>query len=261
MSRSSSFHILLIIFFALSLASCVSQKRITYFQQADPSSPTVVKVQEPEDHQTQPGDILYVRVQSMDPKAAAFINGPETMTNNASIQYNEQTLYFTGYEVSPSGLISLPVLDSLHVQGLTTNQVAQMISDSLHGFIEGPVVTVKLSNFRVAVFGEVQSPGSFMFYSSRVTIFQALAQARPGDFANLKSAVITRQTAPGEVTIQRIDLTGSDIVSSQYYYLQPNDQIYLEPLPVKRFGFKEFPYSLLLSVVSTAILVFTLFNK
>jgi polysaccharide biosynthesis/export protein len=250
---------ILIVLFCLS--ACVPQKKITYFQQPDPLNQTVVKVQEPAEHQTQPGDILYVRVQSIDPKASAFLNGPETQTTNGNALYTEQSLYFTGYEVGQNGMISLPLLDSLHVQGFTIDQVAQLITDSLHGYIDGPVVTVKLSNFRVAVFGEVQNPGSFTFFSSRVTIFQALAQSRPGDFANLKSAVITRQTAPGEVTIQRVDLTGSDIVASQYYYLQPNDQIYLEPLPVKRFGFKDFPYALLLGVVNTAIIIFSVFKN
>jgi polysaccharide biosynthesis/export protein len=250
---------ILIVLFCLS--ACVSQKRITYFQQIDPTDPTVIKVQEPSEHKAQPGDILYIHVQSIDPKAAAFINGPETQVDNSNVLYSEQGIYFTGYEVDEDGMISLPVLDSMHVQGLTIDQVAQLITDSLHGYIDSPVVTVKLSNFRVAVFGEVQNPGSFTFFSSRVTIFQALAQSRPGDFANLKSAVITRQTAPGEVTIQRVDLTGSDIVASQYYYLQPNDQIYLEPLPAKRFGFKDFPYALLLSVVNTAIIIFSVFKK
>lgn len=254
-------HAYIIILLLFCLPACVSQRKVTYFQQTDPLNQKVVKVQEPAEHKTQPGDILYVRVQSVDPKAAAFINSPETQNGNSNLNYNKEMLYFTGYEVGQNGMISLPVLDSLHVLGLTINQVTKLISDSLSGYIEGPVVTVKLSNFQVAVFGEVQNPGSFTYYNSRVTIFQALAQARPGDFANLKNAVITRQTAPGEVTIQRFDLTGSDIVASPYYFVQPNDQIYLEPLPVKRFGFKEFPYALLLSVVNTAVIIFTFFTK
>lgn len=258
MTRHPLFTALLLLIIACVSASCVSHKRSTYFQQLPSEGPLVVKVQEPDEHKVQPGDILYVRVQSIDPRAAAFINGPETQNTNGSMQFNEQMLYFTGYEVSEAGRISLPLLDSLQVQGLTAAMAARMITDSLHGYIDGPIVTVKLSNFRVAVFGEVQAPGSFTFFNSRVTIFQALAQARPGDFANLKSAVITRQSGPGEVTVQRIDLTGADIITSPYYYLQPNDQIYIEPLPVKKFGFKEFPYSLLLSVINTAILVFTL---
>lgn len=243
---------------ALLMAGCVPQKKILLYQGVDGS--TVAKTQTPPQYHVQCGDVLYIDVKSVDDKATSFINGPITAQTASQQMLSEQTLYFKGYEVGSNGAIQLPFIDSICVAGLTMGEIAKLLVDSLSGYIFDPVVSVKLSNFRVAVNGEVSTPGSFAFYSPTVTIFDVLALARPTDFANRKEVVITRKTGSDSLLVDRIDLTNKDVLSSPYYYMQPGDQLYFEPLKAKQYGFTNFPYSLVLSIISTSLVVYTLFK-
>ncbi|MDX9931198.1 MAG: polysaccharide biosynthesis/export family protein [Bacteroidales bacterium] len=249
---------LFLILAALLMAGCVPQKKILLYQGVDGS--TVAKTQTPPQYHVQRGDVLYIDVKSVDDKATSFINGPITAQTASQQMLSEQTLYFKGYEVGSNGAIQLPFIDSIGVAGLTMGEIAKLLVDSLSGYIFDPVVSVKLSNFRVAVNGEVSTPGSFAFYSPTVTIFDVLALARPTDFANRKEVVITRKTGSDSLLVDRIDLTNKEVLSSPYYYMQPGDQLYFEPLKAKQYGFTNFPYSLVLSIISTSLVVYTLFK-
>jgi polysaccharide export outer membrane protein len=141
-------------------------------------------------------------------------------------------------------------MDSLLVLGKTISEVKNLISEKLKEFVEDAVVNIRLISFKVCVFGEVLHSGTFSFYNTKVTIFDAVAAACPNDFANKKNVLITRLLPNGDLKIERIDLTKHDIVKSDYYYLKPHDQIYFEPRRIKQWGFSNAPYSLILSAAS-----------
>jgi polysaccharide export outer membrane protein len=77
------------------------------------------------------------------------------------------------------------------------------------------------------------------------------------NFAKNEEVKIVRQTDNGS-EIVTVDLGSADILSSPYYYLKPNDIVYVEPLKMKQWGFTAFPYSTVLSVVSVALTTVTL---
>ena len=79
------------------------------------------------------------------------------------------------------------------------------------------------------------------------------------DFADRKEVVIIRQTKTGSETIT-VDLERASILSSDYYYLKPNDMIYVKPLKIKQYGFATFPYALIFSTISTALLLINFFK-
>ncbi len=254
----NKYRLLFLISTALLMAGCVPQKKILLYQGVDGS--TVEKTQTPPQYHVQRGDVLYIDVKSVDEKATSFINGPATAQTANQQMLSEQTLYFKGYEVGSNGAIQIPFIDSIGVAGMTMGEIASLLVDSLSSYIFDPVVSVKLSNFRVSVNGEVSTPGSFAFYSPTVTIFDVLALARPTDFANRKEVVITRKTGSDSLLVDRIDLTNKEILNSPYYYMQPGDQLYFEPLKAKQYGFTNFPYSLVLSIISTSLVIYTLFK-
>jgi polysaccharide export outer membrane protein len=241
----------------LILASgCGSRKKTILFRNMVKDT---VNVLSPPEYLVQMGDVLYLRVQSMDEKASAFITGdPSIPSSNTGYQISEQSLYYNGYEVGPNGTIHLPYIDSLFVIGMTTDQIADMVTDSLAPFIKETLISVKLGSFRVCVLGEVQTPGTYLFYHRHVSIFDVIALAKPTEFYNATNVVITRQIKDKRIQIERIDLTSPQILSSPFYYLQPNDQIYIEPLKVKKYGFSTFPYALLLSTISTIMLIYSI---
>lgn len=115
-------------------------------------------------------------------------------------------------------------------------------------------------SFKITMLGEVKVPGNYPIYQDRVNIFEAIARA--GDltnFANRNRVVLIRNNEKGAL-LHRIDLTKDDILSSDYFFLQPNDIVYVEPLRGKQFAFADFPYAILLSTISTTILIMQYFK-
>ncbi len=248
----------LILFFFVqifSFTSCVNSKQIKYFQATNQDT-TTIKTNESE-YTIQPLDLLYIKVNSLNEKTRQFFDPRDK--DNGGLE-NEQSLYLKGFEVGINGYLKLPYIDSLLVLGKTLSEVKNLISEKLKEYIDDAVVNIRLISFKVCVFGEVQNPGTLSFYNTRVTIFDAVAAAKPTNFANLKNVIITRLHSNGELKIERIDLTKQDITKSDYYYLKPHDQIYFEPLKVKQYGFTNAPYSLIISAVSLAIIIFTNFK-
>jgi polysaccharide biosynthesis/export protein len=240
------------------LSGCVSRKKTILFQKI--YDDTLISVHPKPTYHVQNGDVLYIKVQSLDENAAAFINGSSSFQANSMRELSEQNLYYLGYEVKPGGIITLPYLDSLYVGGMTTDEIASLLTDSLVHYVKDPFISVRLAGFRVCVFGEVENSGTFLLYHSHVSIFDVLALAKPTEYYNATNVVIARQGVNNTVEIQRVDLTSSKILASPFYYMKPNDQIYFEPLKVKKYGFSTFPYSLLLSTVSTVLLIYSIFK-
>lgn len=233
-----------------SFTSCVNSKQIKYFQTTNQDS-TTIKTNETE-YTIQPLDLLYIKVNSLNEKTRQFFDPRDGITGGNE---NELSLYLKGFEVGINGYLKLPYIDSLLVLGKTLSEVKNMVSEKLKEYIDDAVVNIRLINFKVCVFGEVQNGGTLPFYNARVTIFDAVAAAKPTNFANLKNVVITRLLPNGELKIERIDLTKQDITKSDYYYLKPHDQIYFEPLKVKQYGFADAPYGLIVSIMSLTVII------
>ena len=124
-------------------------------------------------------------------------------------------------------------------------------------------VSVKLTGLRYTATGEVGGPGTQTLYQERVNIFEALANVGDvTDFGDRKDVMIIRQYPQGQ-QIHRIDLTDINVMQSPYYYIQPNDLIYVKPLKVKSLGAgtnaRENLSTVLavISLVSTSVLLFT----
>jgi polysaccharide export outer membrane protein len=111
-----------------------------------------------------------------------------------------------------------------------------MIREKLKDYIkdEVPVVSVRMSNYKISVLGEVASPGVFIISNEKVNIFEALALAKDLTIYGKRDAVkLIRENDKGEKEIVRLDLNDARIISSPYYYLQQNDIIYVEPNKAK----------------------------
>ena len=99
---------------------------------------------------------------------------------------------------------------------------------------ENPVVTVRMSNYKISVLGEVTRPGMFTISNEKVNIFEALALAGDLTVYGVRDRVkLIRENAKGRKEIYTLNLNDADIVSSPFYYLRQNDILYVEPNKVK----------------------------
>jgi len=97
-------------------------------------------------------------------------------------------------------------------------------------YVKNPIVNVKFSNFKVTVFGEVAKPATYIMPTEKVTLFDALSQA--GDltiYGKRENVTVIRDTLDNKKNMVHLNLNSKNIISSPYFYLQPNDVVYVEP--------------------------------
>jgi polysaccharide biosynthesis/export protein len=249
------------LFVALLLASCVPQKKIKYLQRQQEKDTTLVSVAKRNaDYKIQSNDNLYVRVYALDEKAYLFFN-KQSGASSYNDYANDASIYLNSYSVNSNGEIDFPIVGKVNVKGLTVSEVKNVLQQLISEYLKETTVVVKMVNFRVTVLGEVARPSEFTIYKDELNIFEALSQA--GDmteFANRNQVAVIRQS-DGKSQVHYIDLTSDKVLGSPYYFLQPNDIVYVSPLGYKRWGLgSTFPWAIILASVSTTLLLINYFK-
>jgi polysaccharide export outer membrane protein len=246
---------------AIMAVGCVPQKKIKYFQSmAGKENINQFEFAPRPDYKVKVGDNLYIKVQSLDEKTYKFFNYDDA-NRYGSTAYTEASIYLSSYTVNDSGYIQFPFVGKIQVEGLTVEQIKSKLQDIIDQYLKETTVVVKLVNFKITILGEVKNPGTYLIYQDRINMFEALSKA--GDltvFSNKNKVVLVRQTQKG-AELHRISLTHKDFLESPYFYLLPNDIIYVEPLRGKQFAFADFPYTLLFSTITTTLLILNYFKK
>lgn len=249
---------LIALFGILLLSSCVPMKKITYLQdQADKKEEKqIFSNTKGIDYKVQTGDNLYIKVNSLDDKTNTFQKGDEY--NN---YYTESAIYLNSYTVNDSGYVEFPLIGKVPVKNLTVEEVRESLQLRVNEYVKNTIVIVKLANFRVSMFGEFKSPGKYVIYQDNINIFEAIAMAGDmTDFAKKSHVLLIRQTDTGSKTY-RLNLNDNNILESDLYYLMPNDLIYAEAVKGKQFAFKEFPYLLIFTMLTTTLLTIEFFRN
>lgn len=241
------------------LTSCVSQKKILYFQNEtmlNDSTFTSIEYENERhfDYKVQPGDILYIKIASLDERFAAYFN---TTNNNVGgsggNSSGNASLYLNGYNIDAEGYIDLPIIGKVQVKDKTIAEIQETVQLLMNEYLKETVVYVKLGVFNLTILGEVAKPGQYQVYQSDINIFQAMALAgNATDYANKSNIKIIHQTPKGS-QIVRININDADVLSSPHYYLKPNDIIYVEPMKIKQYGFTTIPYGTVFSAISLLI--------
>ena len=211
---------------------CVSPKQIVYFQPGS-STGDAMAMAEPYIPVIKPGDVLSIQVSSLNPEAASFFNPYTTAAAGSRVQTltsNAVLPEMSGYLVSPTGEIELPLIGAVKVGGLTGAQTSAQIRTKLKTYLKEPTVNVRNQNFRISVMGEVMRPSLFTIPNEQISLLEALSLA--GDvtiYGRRDNVLIVRETPAGQKQFARIDLTRRDLFRSPYFYLHPNDVVYVEP--------------------------------
>ncbi len=219
----------------LSMSSCVSTKKIVYFQGSDSLYAEAQKVLQQYEMRVKPADNLLVKVTCDNPEllkifAQDVMMGTAGYTNNITQQGTTVNNVY-GYTVNTEGNLTLPMLGDVHVDGLTVGECAEVIEEKIKAanLITDPEVTVRLMNARVAVLGAVRKPGVVSLQSERNSIIDILASAGDVDDNGLRQNIKLFREVNGQRAMYTIDLTKADVFTSPAFYVQQNDMIYVEP--------------------------------
>lgn len=253
---------MLLVLSVIMFASCVPQKKMLYLKEAQMASENVSKEylnDRTVTYKLQPGDNLYIRaINTIDERASAAISGESgtqrTYTSDAGI-------YLQSYNIDEDGYIELPLVGRVEVKNLTVEEAKNKLQAELDKYVNQTMLIVKLSNYNLTVLGEVSRPGMYKVYQAQINLFEAVSLAgNMTSFAKRDQVRIIRQTDNGS-EIVTVDMGSADILSSPYYYLKPNDIVYVEPLKIKQWGFTTFPYSTVLSLVTLGVTLYNIFKK
>ena len=203
----------------LMLSSCASKKDIWYIQDGGQNNTTQINYQQTT---IQPNDILKIDVETLVPEAAEPYNKVGSIN-----QISLLVLQLDGYLVSKEGLVNFPVLGEIAVSNLTMNEAEVKIRNLLveGGHLNDPTVRVRVVNAKVTVLGEVNNPGTYNFSEPNITLLQALGYAGDLTINGKRNDVIITRDIDGVRTITHLDLTNTDFMSSEYFYIKPNDTI------------------------------------
>lgn len=221
-------NIALLMLTATLFSSCFMSQKVAYFEgAADSTRIASLAGVEPV---IQKDDILSISVSSLSNEATVIFNAPNLpiTPNNMPAISQPQT---AGYLVNQDGDIKFPVLGSIHVAGLTPQELEKRITDQLieKQLLYDPVVSSRFLNFRVTVLGEVNKPGVIYASGEQINILEALGQAGDLTIYGLRDNVLLIRQEGDHKIMKRINLNSSEVLSSPYYFLKSNDIIYVEP--------------------------------
>lgn len=239
---------LLILLASILLSSCLSSKKVVYFQDAKPKEGEI-KVDSKSDSsrsinntvRIQPFDVLDIRVKINNPKQGLdnpFLSNAGSAGSGFSGQNTNgiPTAYYSGFLVDAEGNVYLPLLGNVNLKNLTLEEARELIISKSKEFLHDPYVEIKFLTFKVTIMGEVQRPGIINIPNEKANILDALSLAGDlSDFANSKRIKIIRGELDKNPDVYLIDLTSISTLKSAGYNLKPNDLVYVEPLPRKFF--------------------------
>ena len=259
---------------ALCLTSCVSTKKIQYFQGSDQMFEQAQAILQTYEMHLKPADQILIKVTCDNPELLEVFNLDVTLgagsRNGGNLSYGTTgsmgSVY--GYTIDNKGDVRLPVLGVVRVGGMTCDEAAKTIEQTIiqKNIIKNPDVTVRLLNARVAVLGAVKTPHVVSLTSERNTILDVLSQCGDLSDQGLREKVSLYREDNGIRQKYDLDLTQANIFESPAYYVQQNDLIYVQPNKSQNVRSSAFPTylsasaSILGLVSSITALVFAVLN-
>lgn len=220
------------------LAGCSGTKDVAYFQNNDSVDLSASKMLY--DARIMPKDVLTITVSTSDPEGEAAI--PFNMTVPTSISRGMRNTtsqpMLQNYLVDNDGCIEFPKVGVVKLGGLTKSEAEKLLCEKIMPYMKDsadkPIVTVRMSNYKFSVLGEVAKPGMYTVANEKTSILEALAQAGDLTIYGVRNNVqLIREDAEGRKSIHVLNLNDANLINSPYYYLQQNDIVYVVPNKVK----------------------------
>ena len=248
--------ILKVLLIFMIIQGCTPMNKITYLNDSQLGEWDVSPI--PPKHHLEIGDILMVKVISRNEESNNLFN-IESNTNSSNPTLTAANLYLNGFTISQEGTIDIPNVGEIFVLNQTLEEAEETVLKKAEDFLINPFVVVKLANFEFTILGEINVPGNYPVHKEGLTIYDALAMARDiTDYGNLEKVKIIR-SHKNKKQVYHIDLTNTNILTSDFYYLRNNDVIYIQPLPFK--GFRKSQSQVLLSTLTTIAVLFNVYLK
>jgi polysaccharide biosynthesis/export protein len=251
--------------FLLTL-SCTSQKELAYLNNLPETAGDQTFPMDIPDYKIQYRDILYITIKAMTPDGSItdFLTSMRG-SGTATYAQDEAGQYLYGYDVNRDGDIVVPVLGTIKVSGLTLDEARKMIQGYSQKHFNNSTVECKLLSFKFTVIGEVKMPGTYVNYNNYLTVLEALGRAGGiSDFGRRDKVLIIRPVPSGTKTFT-LNLQDKSILTSEAYFILPNDVVIVEPESRKIFNMNSSTLGFIIttatSLITTTLLLINYINK
>jgi polysaccharide biosynthesis/export protein len=228
---------LLLIGICIFFSSCVSSKKIPYFQGLEELQQNVT-IYNPALN-IKPNDLITISVSAYNMEAAQPFNlpvvGVPTSGSESALRVNG-TQQQQAYLVDSKGNIDFPQLGLIKVAGLQRQELAAKLKQEISQFVKDPIINIRIVNFQVSILGEVNKPGTYTVQDEYLSLPKALGLAGDMSIYGLRENVLVMREENGQKTHAYLDLTDAAVVNSPFYYLQQNDVVYVEPNNAQKQG-------------------------
>lgn len=235
----------------LLMPSCVTQRKLTYFNDIDTARLKIVNPQQTvqADPVIKVGDAMFISVTAIDMEAVAPFNLPAIVSSTSRSATVATQPSLQCYTVAPDGSIDFPVLGKLTIAGMRKSELKSLLEQQISSHVNNPIIIINFVDAYVTVMGEVTAPQRVSMANGHLTILEALASAGDVTPYGKRDNVIVMREENDEMVYARLNLNSSDIVQSPYYYLHQNDVVYVSPNRVRATNSQNI--GLWLSMVST----------
>ena len=245
-----------ILFLFILLQSCASRKTVAYLQDINNNSSSITEASfEPI---LKKDDLLSIIVSANDPEITYMFNIPQIQ---GSYKVNENQDGIKTYLVDSKGEIEFPVIGRIALAGLTITLAVDLLIEKIKPYITNPTINLRILNFKISVLGEVNRAGSFTINSERITLLESIANAGDLTIYGRRDNILVIREKDGKKSYNRLDITKSDFVNSEFYYLTQNDVVIVEPNKTRvnssAFGPNVSATISALSVLATIIILIT----
>ncbi len=249
MNRKS--YIYLILIFFIFSSSC--NKRVRYIYKKDQKQDSIYsyKINSGE-YRLKPNDLLHINIMTTDEKINELFQIGDLSGNN-SRSNNGGEFYLSGFTVNDSGYVQVPILGSIPASGKTVPEFRSDVTYKTHEYLNDAIVSVKFVSFKISFLGELKKEGPIYIYQDNIDILEAVSRAGGvSEYGNMKEVTIVRK-GENERLVYKLDLTKRELLSSNKFYLYPDDIIIVEPINAKIAQMNLRDYMFFLSAFSSAL--------
>jgi len=247
----------------LVTTSC--NRRVRYIYKEDQKIDSVYSYPvKSEMYKLKPNDVLHIKIITTEPDINKLFE-IDKQANNLNKNQNGGNFYLSGFTVNDTGYVQIPILGNLEASGKTVREFRTEVTAKTHQYLKDAIVNVKFVSFKISFLGEVEHKGPVYIYQDNIDILEAVSRAGGvTDYANMTDVTVVREEA-GKRLVYKLDLTRRELLTSDKFYLYPDDIIIVEPINAKiaQMNIKDyfFFFSALSSVISTTAIILSLFGK
>ena len=263
-----SIFVLLINLVFILLNSCTSKKKLDYLQNIE--SVALEASMKNAKSTIQPNDQLVIMVTAKDmdvvkPFNQNFSSGQilqySLPSNNAPAQ-SQTSASGPTYMVDSQGNIEFPVIGKINTENKTTEELRDILKKEISKYVLNPQVSVRNTNYKITVLGEVNRPGTYNIPDAQTTLLEVLGLAGDLTIYGNRTDVLVVRNIDGVMSKERIDLTKADFINSPFFYLKQNDVIIVSPNETKQKSARLDPNAgIYISVASIVVTILALIFK